>query len=163
MIKRFLFSFITLFAVWIMLNNTLDIINLIIGVLVSIFITLIFYSNTKVYKDIKNTPKAFIYTVLYILIFIKELIKSNLDVAFRVVSPSLPINPGIVKVKTKLKSETGRLILANSITLTPGTLTVDIKDEYIFIHWIDVTSTDINIATENIVNTFEKYLIEIYG
>jgi len=91
------------------------------------------------------------------------LIKSNLDVAFRVISPKLPINPGIVKVKTSLKSDIGRMMLANSITLTPGTLSVDIKDEFIYVHWIDVANKDIDVATDSIVKKFEKYLSEIYG
>jgi multicomponent Na+:H+ antiporter subunit E len=55
------------------------------------------------------------------------------------------------------------MMLANSITLTPGTLSVDIKDEFIYVHWIDVTDKDIDSATEKIVTTFEKFLIEIYG
>lgn len=57
----------------------------------------------------------------------------------------------------------GRMILANSITLTPGTLTVDIKGDSIFIHWIDMQADDINTATEKIVSKFEKYLEVIYG
>ena len=57
----------------------------------------------------------------------------------------------------------GRLILANSITLTPGTFTVDIHEETLYIHWIDVRSDDINKATNEIVTKFEKYLEVIYG
>ena len=76
---------------------------------------------------------------------------------------TLPINPGIVKVQTKLKSRLGRAFLANSITLTPGTLTVETKGEYFYIHCIDVTSHDIEEATQKIVSTFEKYLEVIYG
>jgi multicomponent Na+:H+ antiporter subunit E len=91
------------------------------------------------------------------------LIKSNLDVARRIISPKLPINPGIVKVKTKLKSPLGRAILANSITLTPGTLTVEMRDQYFYIHWIDVSVSDINASTEAIVSKFEKYLEVIFG
>ncbi|MBU1238544.1 Na+/H+ antiporter subunit E, partial [Myxococcota bacterium] len=71
--------------------------------------------------------------------------------------------PGIVKVKTTLKSPMGRLLLANSITLTPGTLTVEIEGEYLFIHWIDVSSTDVDAASEKIVKGFEKYLEVFYG
>ena len=55
------------------------------------------------------------------------------------------------------------MMLANSITLTPGTITVDIKDDTLYIHWIDVTSTDIEEATKNIVTLFEKYLEVMYG
>jgi len=84
-------------------------------------------------------------------------------VALRVLTPSLPINPGIVEVKTKLTTDIGKMLLANAITLTPGTLTVDILDDRMFIHWIDVTSTDINEATRAIVSKFEKYLEVMYG
>jgi len=92
-----------------------------------------------------------------------ELLKSNIDVALRVINPRLPINPGIVKVKTSLKSPLGRAVLANSITLTPGTLTVEMKNDYFYIHWIDVTSDDIEGATKAIVSHFEKYLETIFG
>ena len=86
-----------------------------------------------------------------------------MDVTRRVLSPSLPINPGIVEVKTRLKSKYARMILANSITLTPGTLTVEIVDDSLFIHWIDVEAKDIKGASEKIVKNFEKYLEVIYG
>ena len=88
---------------------------------------------------------------------------ANLDVARRVISPTIPINPGIVEIKTNLKSDIGRLFLANSITLTPGTLTVDIKDDRLYIHWIDVSSSDVEVATKEIAGKFEKYLEVIYG
>jgi len=91
------------------------------------------------------------------------LLKSNLDVAFRVIHLTIQINPGIVKVKTKLKSKLGRTILANSITLTPGTLTVETNGEDYYIHWINITSDDIKGATKQIVSKFEKYLEVIFG
>ena len=78
--------------------------------------------------------------------------------------PRLPINPGIVKVKTVLKSDTALTFLANSITLTPGTLSVDIdKDNGIlYVHWIDVKSKDIESATKIIVERFERILKNIF-
>ena len=92
-----------------------------------------------------------------------ELVKSNIDVMFRVVTPRVKINPAIVEVKTRLKSPLGRLALANSITLTPGTLTADIKDDRLFIHWIDATTTDVEGATKKIVDKFEKHLEVLFG
>ena len=53
--------------------------------------------------------------------------------------------------------------MANSITLTPGTLSVEVKDDYYYIHWIDVTDMDVEGATEKIVAGFEKYLEVIFG
>jgi multicomponent Na+:H+ antiporter subunit E len=58
-----------------------------------------------------------------------------------------------------LKSSLGRLILANSITLTPGTLTVDLQGDRILIHWIDIPpASDIESATRHIINKFEQHL-----
>jgi multicomponent Na+:H+ antiporter subunit E len=85
-------------------------------------------------------------------------------VAYRVLHPKLPINPGIVKVKTILKTETGLTFLANFITLTPGTFSVDIdKDKgYLYIHWIDVKTQNIEEASQIIVSKFERILKEVF-
>ncbi len=133
------------------------------GVAVSALVALFTLRMDPVLGDLKLTPKSFLYLLIYIFVFIKELVISNLDVARRVVDPKLPIKPGIVKVKTKLNSRIGRTILANSITLTPGTLTVDIKDEYLYIHWIEIKHDDLEGATKDIVQKFEKYLEVIFG
>jgi multicomponent Na+:H+ antiporter subunit E len=57
----------------------------------------------------------------------------------------------------------GRLMLANSITLTPGTLTVEMDGEWLYVHWTSVASDDIEAATSEIVAGFERYLEVIYG
>ena len=78
--------------------------------------------------------------------------------------PQLPINPGIVKVKTRLKSDTALTFLANSITLTPGTLTVDIDRDngVLYIHWLNVKAKDVETATKIIVERFERILSKIF-
>ncbi|MCF8373776.1 MAG: Na+/H+ antiporter subunit E [Bacteroidales bacterium] len=161
--KNFIIIFFILFVVWMLLNNSYTSVIIISGLIVSFVVAAVFCSNCNVFTELKLTPKSILYSFVYIVVFLKELVKSNLDVAFRVISPSLPINPGIVEVKTKLKSKMGRLILADTITLTPGTFTVDIHEETLYIHWIDVKSDDINKATKEIVSKFEKYLEVIYG
>jgi multicomponent Na+:H+ antiporter subunit E len=81
--------------------------------------------------------------------------------ARRVLSPSLPIRPGMVEVFTRLQSPLGRLLLANSITLTPGTLSVDVLEDRIQVHWIDISpGADMLNATRAIVEQFERYLRE---
>ena len=163
--KNFFLTAIVLFVVWLMLNSSISTQIVISGVIVAVVISSIFKNSFSLLTDVKLSIKTLIYIPIYFCVFIKELIFSNIDVALRVITPSLPINPGIVKVKTKLKSKTGRLVLANSITLTPGTLTVDICEEYLYIHWIDIKNTkgDIDKATSEIVENFEKYLEVIYG
>lgn len=162
-LKNIFVSFIIAFIFWILLNNTLDPTILGIGALLSLGLSLVFCARCDLFSEIKLTPAALLYTFIYIIVFLYELIKSNLDVARRVITPSLPINPGIVEVKTRLRSKMGRMILANSITLTPGTLTIDIVGDTLYIHWIDVQTRDTREATEKIVRKFEKYLEKIYG
>ena len=62
----------------------------------------------------------------YIPLFTVECLKANIDVARRVLHPALPLRPGVVVVKTCLKSDVALTFLANSITLTPGTMAVDV-------------------------------------
>ena len=161
-IKLGLISFIVSFLFWIGLNGTLETGSLIVGALISLIIAL-FFSKSSHFDELRFSPKAFIAFFLWLIIFTVELIKSNIDVMLRVLSPTIRINPAIVEVKTKLTSKLGRLALANSITLTPGTLTIDIIDDRLFIHWIDATSTDVEGATKKIVEKFEKPLEVVFG
>jgi len=79
--------------------------------------------------------------------------------ARRILTPSLPLNPEVVEVKTELQSDLGRLLLANSITLTPGTLTVDVKDDRLLVHWVDCRpGTDLEQATQAIAAGFERHI-----
>ncbi len=159
---NFLYLTVFLYVIWLILTPFQSD-ELIFGAIASVIIALIFTGISNVYSDFRINPKAIIYSVIYLFVFLRELIKSNFDVALRVINPKLPINPGIVKVKTKLKSKIGRIMLANSITLTPGTLTVETKGEYYYIHWIDVTAKDVESASKEIVSTFEKYLEVMFG
>ncbi len=161
--KNFSITFLILMIVWVLLNNTFQPDILIVGAGIAFFLSLFFCKNCELFNEMNFTPKGLLYTIIFLGVFFVELIKSNLDVTRRVLTPSLPINPGIVEVKTKLKSKFARMLLANTITLTPGTLTVEVKDDSYFIHWIDVESEDIEKATKQIVEKFEKYLEVIYG
>lgn len=162
--RNFPFLVIGFTGVWLLLSNSLSwqVIAAGIGISVVLAITLSSTWYAQLGK-MRLTLKSLKAVISYVFVFLGELIKANLDVALRVINPSLPIKPGIVEVKTRLKSPIGRLVLANSITLTPGTLTVEIRDDSLFIHWIDVSSPDIEAATQEIVNKFEHYLEVIYG
>jgi len=76
--------------------------------------------------------------IVYLFYFFYEMAKANFDVAYRVITGK--INPGIVRISPGLKTNLGAAMLANSITLTPGTLTVDIDEDSndLYIHWINV-------------------------
>jgi len=155
--------FFTLLLFWILLNGSLANHVLLIGVVASALIAVFFHDHLAWFSGLRLTPRSLVTTIAYIFYYLKELISSNLNVATIVLSPDLPVKPGIVKVRTKLKSRMGRMLLANSITLTPGTLTVDLDGEFLHIHWVTVDSPDIEAATEVIVAGFERYLEVMYG
>lgn len=161
--KNYLIMFIMLFVVWLLLNNSLQTEIVWIGLGISLVLPLLLCGKCEVFTDLSLSPKAVLYSLMFLFTFLLELFKANFDVARRVLTPSLPINPGIVEVKTKLKSKIGRVILADSITLTPGTFTLELIDDSLFVHWIDVKSSDVEESTRMIVEKFEKYLEVMYG
>ncbi|RLD44165.1 MAG: Na+/H+ antiporter subunit D [Bacteroidetes bacterium] len=161
-LKNLIISFLVILIGWFMLTWSLELKSVLIGVGLSVILSLLFCGQCTIFSEMKLTPKAIIYTFIYLFVFLVELVKANIDVTRRVLSPKMPINPGIVKVDTHLKSKMARLILANSITLTPGTFTLEVHEDTFYIHWIDVKHADEAHATEDLIRKFEKLLEEIY-
>jgi multicomponent Na+:H+ antiporter subunit E len=144
---------------WLLLTGSINPQELIAGLLVAAAATALGTPRAMVVGGLRLTPAAPLHLLKYLGVFLVALIKSNLDVARRVLAPSLPINPGVVQVRTQLQSDLGRLLLANSITLTPGTLTVDVEGDTLLIHWIDCPpGVDMEQATRLIAADFEKHL-----
>ena len=155
--------FFILFLLWLLLNASLAPDVLLVGLVAALVIAGLFRGHLSPLTEFRATPAALRAAPLYLLYFLKELVRSNLRLATIVLSPGLPLSPGIVKVRTRLKSRMGRLLLASSITLTPGTLTVELQDEWLYVHWVRVDHDDIEGATASIVAGFERYLEVMYG
>jgi len=161
--KRIVNIWLTLLLIWLVANNSLAPDILITGALLAGILAIAFAPFSGAYACIRWTPRVLLNVVLYFGVFLQELVKANINVMLLVFAPRIHIEPGIVEVRTKLKTPLGRLVLANSITLTPGTLVVDIKGDTLFIHWINVAAQDPVAATRQIAGRFEKYLEIIYG
>lgn len=161
-----IFSFIVWFLlVWPFdpVTHAVDLQSIIAGVVVAIVIGMFFGDKIERELPAGHVFKRIFWMIVYVPMFMWYVIIANLDVVYRVIHPEMPIHPGIVKVKTTLKNPAGRTMLANSITLTPGTLTVDIDDDdYLYIHWINVKSDDVEQATRHIVQRFERVLRRIF-
>ncbi len=155
--------FLVLMGVWMILNNSLRIEVWLIGGVVSLFLATLLCGQCGVFQGIRLTPKALLYTILFMLVFLVELVKSNFHIAIVVLSPSLPISPGVIRGKTVLKSRMARLILANAITLTPGTFTIDIVDDTLYIHCVNLEGESYDDYAKTTIRKFEKYLEVIYG
>jgi len=161
-VQRFIINWIFLMLVWTMFTSTFFSQEIIVGAGVTMLISLMSIRLFTCCTLKMLHPVRIFWMLYYLVVFIIELIKANLDVAKRVLTPSLPINPGVVKFKTKLTTNYSKMVLANSITLTPGTLTIDVVDDTLYIHWIDVTTTDPEQAYSEIAETFEKILLKIF-
>lgn len=161
--RNVIILFATLMLFWVMLSSKLDADILIVGAITSLLIALLYRNGLSFFTEFRFTPAAILAGFRYYAYFFKELFKSNVKLATIVLSPSLPVKPAIVKVRTRLKSRMGRLMLANSITLTPGTLTVEMEGEWLYVHWVRMETDDIEEATACIVSGFESYLEVMYG
>lgn len=161
-LSRFLVNWFFMMIVWVAFTTSFATQELIVGLIVSMIISYFSIGLFTCCTLSILSPVRIAYMIWYLLVFVVALIKSNLDMARRVLSPSLPINPGIVKFKTKLTTDYSRMVLANSITLTPGTLSVDIIEDTFYIHWIDVKTTNPEEAYTEIADQFEKILLKIF-
>lgn len=156
---HYLFVYLALFVFWWLLTGSGTLQELGAGALVALVATMAAGPHLKIFSGLRLEPAAPYHLLRYLGYFGVALIRANLDVARRVLSPSLPIRPALVEVRTELQSDLGRLILANSITLTPGTLSVDLRGDHILVHWIDCPpGTDLEAATRTIAAGFEQHL-----
>jgi multicomponent Na+:H+ antiporter subunit E len=136
--------------------------EVIAGIGVALLTAVLFGKSLPLQPSKLLSPVRWFWLLAYIPVFAYMCVKCNIDVALRVLSPGLQLKPGIVKIRTSLKSDIARVFLANSITLTPGTMTVELKDDVLYIHWIEVGSNDPAEAGKAIIGPFEYFLSRIF-
>ena len=154
------------YAVWCLLNWVPGLEALLLGIPVAVFAALIT-------EDIPvgspnylffHPKRYFVFIFQYLPVFWWQHLLANLDVAYRVLHPDLPICPAVVSVKTVLRSDMGLTLLANSISLVPGTTAIDVDQDkgILYVHCMAVSPDDPEAAARNLVETFEKILVEVF-
>ncbi len=165
---RRLVYFLLAFVVWILLSwpfveGRLDLQVVIAGLITAAAVSMLFIEILPREHCVFCSATRIFWLLVYIPVFFYYVVRANFDVVYRALHPKMPIKPGIVKIKTNLKTDSGITALANSITLTPGTLTVDLTDDgYLYVHWINVKSDDVEAATQLIAQRFEWFLMKIF-
>lgn len=165
---RRLIYFILAFLVWILVtwpfaNGRLELQVVAAGLIASFLVAMLFHDILPKEHHVFVSPTRVFWLLVYVPVFFYYVVRANLDVVYRALHPAMPIKPGIVKIKTNLKTDSAITALANSITLTPGTLTVDLTDDgYLYVHWINVKSEDVEQATQLISQRFEWFLHKIF-
>ncbi|MFW6035193.1 MAG: Na+/H+ antiporter subunit E [Halothermotrichaceae bacterium] len=166
--RQKLFSFIIILTVWFIFAGKVTIDVAIVGTIAALLATYLFgdmllrTSNHKL--NPVNVIRRIILVIFFIPVFFYEALVSAVNVSRYVFKRNPTFTPGIVKVKTKLTNVSAITILANLITLTPGTLTLDFdKTERVYyIHWINVKTREEAEAKKEIIEKFEGWLDVIF-
>ncbi|BAC13951.1 Na(+):H(+) antiporter [Oceanobacillus iheyensis HTE831] len=142
---------------WMFLQNDYTAITFVVGYLIGILLLFFIRRFLKSEFYFKRVWAA----IKLIFLFLKELIKANIDVVRIVLSPKLNNEPGIVAVETKLETNLEISLLAALITLTPGTVSMDFSPDSktIYVHAIDVP--DREEVIRDVQNTFERAIMEV--
>jgi multicomponent Na+:H+ antiporter subunit E len=161
--------FVLLFLFWLMLTWTADppgvafLQDVGVGLVVVLLVTWLVGETAGERAGRWLEPKRYAWGVVYLIVLAASVVKANVEVAYRVLHPAMPIRPGIIRVKTRLRRPASRTMLGNSITLCPGTLTVDIwEDGTMMVHLIYVRSLDDREAGRQIIGRFEWLIEKIF-
>jgi multicomponent Na+:H+ antiporter subunit E len=175
---RRLVIFLTAYATWLLLVfpydaglrvkaglPAWDVQSIVFGLGVAAFCAIILPTGlTNAFSLKMLNPVRWFWAAIYVFVLAYEILKANLQVAYIVIHPDLPIRPGVVRVRTGLKTTMARVLLANSITLTPGTFTLDLDDEegVLYVHWLVVEAEGEEEASKIIVARFEPILRRVF-
>jgi multicomponent Na+:H+ antiporter subunit E len=122
-----------LFAIWVLLSGHYTPLMILFGVLSTLFV--VFLATRADLIDRETQPVLIKLSVLFYWVWLgREIIMSNIDVARRILSPGLPISPTVFTVRAGQKTDLGRVTYANSITLVPGTVTMDVDEDVFTVH-----------------------------
>ena len=132
----FVLTILIMFAFWIILSGKFSFILLLSGVISSLLVS---YMSNDLLIGNGDIKLGFIRTIRFIRFLpwlLWQIVLANIDLALRTLHPKMPINPILINIKNNLKTDLGMVILANSITLTPGTVTIDVNENEFLVHVI---------------------------
>jgi multicomponent Na+:H+ antiporter subunit E len=132
-LSRTLTTALMLIAAWLLWSGHAEPLLLGLG-LVSVLTVLAITRRMDRFSESEGDEYPGLGLLLYLPWLVWQMFKSNLDVARIILNPRLPISPRLIRVPANQKTETGQAIYANSITLTPGTISLDVRDNQILVH-----------------------------
>lgn len=149
--------FIVLLLIWFIFNGKITWELTILGVILcaGIYFFMCRFMDFSLKKDIALVRRS-VFFLYYTGILVTEIVKSNIEVMRLVLTDKEIVEPVIIEYNTRLKTRLGRVILANSITLTPGTITISLEEDQLIIHCLDRSMAA---GIDDLV--FEKLLIKM--
>jgi len=156
-----LYTFVVLFSFWMLLSGKFDAFHLTLGVLSSLLVSflssdLLFHDKEK--SDVRRQRELWRF-ILYLPWLCKEIVLSTIHVAYLALHPGMKkmIQPHVLSFKTRIKSEIGQVVFANSITLTPGTITIQVEDGEFLVHALNRK------FAEGLPGEMEERLLRVFG
>ncbi|MFN3350622.1 Na+/H+ antiporter subunit E [Pseudorhodoplanes sp.] len=159
----FFWLWLLLTVIWFAANSSLATSSIVAGVLISAVLALVFVRHFPAWSDIRFSPARLFHFIRYTGVFFIEMVRANLNMLRYVYAPRIDIHPRIVRIKTRLKTPVGRLALANSIALTPGSLVVDLDGDTLTVHCLDMQTDNPEEAARLIAGPFEADLEKTFG
>jgi multicomponent Na+:H+ antiporter subunit E len=146
--RNLLILFVLLLGLWLLMSGHYDFFHISMGVLSTALVVALNYRLLKHFFVLDNesryAPLRFGRFLFYIPWLMWQIVIAALQVASVVLTPKMPLDPSLVRFKAKYPNTAGRVILANSITLTPGTITLELNDDEYLVHALmDVSSAGI--------------------
>ena len=140
--RRMALHITILFAFWFILSGKLEVKYLVLGVASAALVTFVTQDLLEPDERQRKKKPLRVASLLktgwrlfsYFVWLVYSIVEANLQVAYLVLHPKLPIEPGLLRFRTRLQSRVGHILLANSITLTPGTITVDLTEGTYLVH-----------------------------
>lgn len=137
--------FIPFFIFWVILSQKFDAVHLLEGVFFSAITAIVARKYLIPHNYLFRRPSEIMRLIAFLPWLFWQIIMSNLKMVKIILLPSMPIKPSICKFHFPLSSDFARFVLANAITLTPGTVTIDIENEHYLVHTLtEGTSNDLN-------------------
>ena len=144
---------IALFGLWVLLSGKIDAFHLSVGLLGAAVIA---WLNTEP-RRLAEPPIPLVRLALYAPWLFWQIVKSGLHITKVILDPRLPVNPRLIRYRTKLGNKHAVVLLGNSITLTPGTVTIDVVPGKLVVHALDDQSSG-----DLLVGTMEQKIDDVF-
>lgn len=157
---RFTATAVIAFVIYLLLVSSLALEEILFGIGVAIVSAILVARYLPIRIGALN-PVRILRAIAYVPYFLWKMVEANVKLALIVINPALPVHPSIVKGTSRLASGEGKLFLTSSITLTPGTLTVDVDGEEVYVHCVTAGKSEEEQPEEEILEPFERRLRRI--
>jgi len=159
---RFIITFLTMAGGWLLFTWSIDPGSLLAGAAASLVVASLTY--TIFVEEQEAGRRAHLFRphmmIVFLLVLVFNMYVASFQVLYRIIRGK--INPGVVHFRTHLKTDIARVAMTSAITLTPGTITLNLDDDHLVVHWLDTRTTHSRYAGELIKGTYEKLLKRVW-